>query len=204
MNKKQSGFTLIEIAIVLVIIGLLLGGVLKGQEMITNGKIKRAVNDFDGISAAYYSYLDRYAAFPGDDPNANARWAGDAVSGDGNGLVDTGVWHNPPGALETDHFWLHLRLSGLVSGGTLVADGGFARPLSSVGGVMGVQDGNFNLSGAVACMGPMDGKLAAIIDTQMDDGNAQAGSMRGHTAATSANQDTAYVIGTSGYICIQL
>ena len=79
MKNKQSGFTLIEIAIVLVIIGLLLGGVLKGQEMITNGKIKRSVNDFNGISAAYYSYLDRYAAFPGDDPNANARWGGDAA-----------------------------------------------------------------------------------------------------------------------------
>jgi len=203
MNKKQSGFTLIEIAIVLVIIGLLLGGVLKGQEMITNGKIRRAVNDFNGISAAYYSYLDRYAAFPGDDPNAVARWGGDAADGDGNGLVDTGTWDSV-GALETDQFWLHLRLSGLVTGPVLIADGAFLRPLSSVGGVMGVQDGNFNLAGAVACMGPMDGKLAAIIDTQMDDGDAEAGSMRGHTAATSANQDTAYAIGTNGYICIQL
>jgi len=205
MNKKQSGFTLIEIAIVLVIIGLLLGGVLKGQEMITNGKIKRTVNDFNGISAAYYSYLDRYSAFPGDDPNANARWAGDAVDGGGDGLIDTGTW-NTVAALEADQFWLQLRLSGLVTGPTTVALGGYVRPLSSAGGVIGVQDTNFTLTGAVACMGPMESKLAEIIDTQLDDGDATTGSMRGHTVAVAA-ANTAYnnvAWAANGYICFQL
>src|SRR5579859_6894314 len=86
MAQKQQGFTLVEIAIVLVIIGLLLGGILKGQEMITQAKIKNAVADFSGISAAYYGYQDRYRAIPGDDPTANTRWSG-AVQGDGNGVV---------------------------------------------------------------------------------------------------------------------
>ena len=54
MRSKQSGFTLIEIAIVLVIIGLLLGGVLKGQELINSAKIKNVANDLNGISAARY------------------------------------------------------------------------------------------------------------------------------------------------------
>ena len=70
------GFTLVEIAIVLVIIGLLLGGILKGQEMITQAKIKNIVADFSGVSAAYYGYQDRYRAIPGDDPNAATRWTG--------------------------------------------------------------------------------------------------------------------------------
>jgi prepilin-type N-terminal cleavage/methylation domain-containing protein len=48
-RKAQSGFTLVEIAIVLVIIGLLLGGVLKGQELIENGRVKNAANDMNGI-----------------------------------------------------------------------------------------------------------------------------------------------------------
>ena len=47
MNNRQSGFTLVEIAIVLVIIGLLLGGVLKGQELITQAKIKNVANDLN-------------------------------------------------------------------------------------------------------------------------------------------------------------
>ena len=51
-NSAEAGFTLVEIAIVLVIIGLLLGGILKGQEMITQAKIKNIVNDFNGITAA--------------------------------------------------------------------------------------------------------------------------------------------------------
>ena len=69
MKTKQAGFTLVEIAIVLVIIGLLLGGILKGQEMITQAKIKNVVNDFNGITAAVNSYQDRYRALPGDDLN---------------------------------------------------------------------------------------------------------------------------------------
>ena len=70
----------------LVIIGLLLGGILKGQEMITQAKIKNVVADFSGISAAYYGYQDRYRAIPGDDPNAATRWTG-ATAGSGNGQV---------------------------------------------------------------------------------------------------------------------
>ncbi|MBU4396477.1 MAG: prepilin-type N-terminal cleavage/methylation domain-containing protein, partial [Proteobacteria bacterium] len=58
--RNQKGFTLVEIAIVLVIIGLLLGGVLKGQELIENSKVKNAVNDLNGITAAYYGYVDRF------------------------------------------------------------------------------------------------------------------------------------------------
>ena len=79
-----------EIAIVLVIIGLLLGGVLKGQEMIENAKIKNVINDLKGISAAYYSYLDRYKAIPGDDIAASTRFTG-AVNGGGNGAI-TGLY----------------------------------------------------------------------------------------------------------------
>ena len=52
MKARQTGFTLVEIAIVLVIIGLLLGGILKGQEMITQAKIKNVIADFSGVSPA--------------------------------------------------------------------------------------------------------------------------------------------------------
>ncbi len=70
MKNNQKGFTLVEIAIVLVIIGLLLGGILKGQEMIVQAKIKNAITDFSGVSAAYFGYQDRYRATPGDDIQA--------------------------------------------------------------------------------------------------------------------------------------
>src|SRR6266568_6201179 len=87
-RSDQAGFTLVEIAIVLVIIGLLLGGILKGQEMITQARIKNVINDFNGITAAVNSYQDRYRALPGDDKNATTRWTVQApASGDGNGVI---------------------------------------------------------------------------------------------------------------------
>src|SRR3954469_24564713 len=119
-SRSQAGFTLVEIAIVLVIIGLLLGGILKGQEMIIQAKIKNIINDFNGLSAAMYSYQDRYRALPGDDFNAASRWAG-LQSGDGNGQfnkassagVTPELYNNVPTAIpsapEVNLFWWHLR-----------------------------------------------------------------------------------------------
>src|SRR2546427_10556260 len=93
-NLAQAGFTLVEIAIVLVIIGLLLGGILKGQEMITQARIKNVINDFNGITAAINSYQDRYRALPGDDINAASRWAGSfGGNGDGALYVTAAVTH---------------------------------------------------------------------------------------------------------------
>src|ERR1700687_3842606 len=114
MNGKQKGFTLVEIAIVLVIIGLLLGGILKGQEMITRAKIKNVVADFSGISAAYYGYQDRYRAIPGDDSGAAGRWTTPTVatSGNGNGVV-SGTYNNAGAVcvatVESCSWWDHLR-----------------------------------------------------------------------------------------------
>src|SRR5262245_51071879 len=93
MRKQQTGFTLIEIAIVLVIIGLLLGGVLKGQELITSARVRNMISQQDGIKAAYFGFLDRYRALPGDytaaTTNINgistASGCGGATNGNGNG-----------------------------------------------------------------------------------------------------------------------
>ncbi|WP_218644617.1 prepilin-type N-terminal cleavage/methylation domain-containing protein [Thiomicrorhabdus cannonii] len=63
--ENQKGFTLVEIAIVLVIIGLLLGGVLKGQEMINSAKIKSDTDTLVSLQAAAYAYKDRTGAYPG-------------------------------------------------------------------------------------------------------------------------------------------
>src|SRR5512132_2494572 len=84
MLKRQSGFTLIEIAIVLVIIGLLLGGVLKGQELITSARVRNLISQQDGIKAAYFGFLDRYRALPGDYSQGNPNIANVAAAANGN------------------------------------------------------------------------------------------------------------------------
>jgi len=114
--KRQKGFTLIEIAIVLVIIGLLLGGVLKGQELINTARVRALNNSVDGITAAWFSFQDRYRAFPGDYLDArstvNLPGPGGVVGptgGDGNGIVTAG--------LESAQVWVHLEAAGYITGG---------------------------------------------------------------------------------------
>jgi prepilin-type N-terminal cleavage/methylation domain-containing protein len=190
MNHRQGGFTLVEIAIVLVIIGLLLGGILKGQEMITQAKIKNVMADFSGVSAAYHGYQDRYRAIPGDDPNAAARWAvaPAAVSGNGNGVV-AGTYNNGGAActtaVEACSWWDHLRKAGFVSGN------GPTQPFNALTGIIGVQTGDgaagptlLNAGGGngfvglLMCSANLPDKIAIAVDTQMDDGTSNLGTVR--------------------------
>ncbi len=185
ISRNQAGFTLIEIAIVLVIIGLLLGGVLKGQEMIENAKIKNLRNDFDGITAAFYAYQDRYAAMPGDDINAASRGWTDAVAGNGNGaLVNANAF--AAGNNENQYLWQHLRYSGLVKGnpaGTAANAGGRANPTHAYNGQIGISNTTaawgLGLSGHILCAGSLPGKSAGAIDAAFDDGLPNSGQVRG-------------------------
>jgi len=185
MNKQQSGFTLVEIAIVLVIIGLLLGGVLKGQELITQAKIKNVANDLNGMSAAVYGYQDRYKRFPGDDNGAAARWTNPAaVAGNGDAQVGaTGVatvLNCSTSAVENCQFWQHLRLAGFIGGDAATK----LSPQNAVGGVLQVQSGALGLSGLVVCSTNLLGKVANAIDAQFDDGKPGTGQVRGTNDAT--------------------
>ena len=224
--SQQKGFTLVEIAIVLVIIGLLLGGILKGQEMITQAKIKNAIADFSGISAAYHGYVDRYKKIPGDDPCAGGtvtvgncgtttgRWTG-ATAGTGNGLV-AGKYNSTTAADESRLWWDHLRRSGFV-GGT-----GDQQPFNALTGMIGVQTGDAQttigpalggFTGLIMCSANLPDKIAVAMDTQMDDGVPNNGTVRGvvqtqpnpdvinTTSAASAYQET----GTNVYtVCRSL
>jgi prepilin-type N-terminal cleavage/methylation domain-containing protein len=189
MKRNQQGFTLVEIAIVLVIIGLLLGGILKGQEMITQAKIKNIVADFSGVSAAYYGYQDRYRAIPGDDPNAGTRWG--ATPGGGNGQVG-GKYNSQTATDESRLWWDHLRRAGFVAGA------GTQQPFNAVTGILGVQTGDAGapvgpaLGGFVSlivCSANLPDKIAIAVDTQMDDGVPNTGTVRGQLHTGGPNPD---------------
>lgn len=171
ITRKQRGFTLVEIAIVLVIIGLLLGGVLKGQEMIENARIKSVVADMNGISAAYNSYIDRYRAIPGDEVAATLTgrgWAGTAF-GNGNGALTTApaaTFTNAP--LEQGAMWRSLRATGLTSGDPAAPAGAPGLPRAGTGGLIGVSVGAYGLIGPTVCVSGLTAKQAAGIDAAID------------------------------------
>ena len=190
MKSQQSGFTLVEIAIVLVIIGLLLGGILKGQELINSAKAKSLANDFRAIPVYIYGYQDKFRALPGDDAQvtthlSGANAASTPASSLGNGRID-GLWDSTTNTDESVLFWQHVRLAGFATGDTTA---GGSLPTNADGGRLGVSstkpigaDATFNGT-YYLCSRGVRGKFAKMIDVQLDDGKTNSGSVRS-TAAT--------------------
>src|SRR5690349_16590711 len=186
MKSQQSGFTLVEIAIVLVIIGLLLGGILKGQELINSAKVKNLANDFRVIPTYIYAYQDKFKSLPGDDANVTTHITGAtaaAAAGLGNGVIN-GNWNSTTNTDESFLFWQHVRLANLAAGPTDVADPTYV-PRNAVGGIIGVSSGTaaqMQINGMTGtyqvCSAGVLGKFAKQLDIQMDDGNTATGSMR--------------------------
>lgn len=214
--RQEAGFTLVEIAVVLVIIGLLLGAVLKGQELIENSRVKNAANEINSVRAAAYGYLDRYKSLPGDDGPVGtltargSNWAAVSVGGNRDGAIGVGV--NPFAAPTGEHlgFWQHLRAAGFLTGAP--GDTGLAAlPKNAFGGQTGLaslttQLANFN--SRTVCMSQVPGKAATALDNQLDDGRPNTGAVRstlqagaGSTppgaAATAYNEDQRYTLCTT-------
>lgn len=193
-KRRQSGFTLVEIAIVLVIVGLLIGGVLKGREMITNAKIKRIENDFAGVSAAIYAYQDRYGVLPGDDPSAASRFPGTwaaSDNGNGNGNI-SGGWASTNNASESRKIWKHLRGAGLIAGPVDNTAASYQQPSNAFGGLVGVDLNVYNLSGHNIVFGEIPGDIASILESRGDDGVPSAGSIQSHGSQTAYAIDSRY------------
>ncbi|HEY6528195.1 MAG TPA: prepilin-type N-terminal cleavage/methylation domain-containing protein [Cellvibrionaceae bacterium] len=197
-KNQQSGFTLVEIAIVLVIIGLLLGGVLKGTELIENSKVKRAVSEINGVTAALYSYQDRYQRLPGDDgPIATLRarggpWATGVTAGTNNGVIVAAAADTFVPVAEGLSFWQHLKAAGFINGNP-TDTGANALPRNAFGGVIGLTttavgaSAASQISGRIICLSQVPGKAAAALDTQLDDGNGNAGRMRAFLGTAGNN-----------------
>ncbi len=199
--QKQRGFTLIEIAIVLVIIGLLVGGVLKGQELIKTAQVRKAISGIDELKTAVYGFQDRYRALPGDMSNATSlisNGAANCKTGCDNGIITP--WYNT--SLVTNN----LSAANFYSGAFNTAEVNVApkvtnSPGNPWGGAMFVAFySNFNDKGVgskvsvngIYTGGSIPSSVLAEIDRKIDDGHSGTGSFRaGYPNATTPSCATA-------------
>lgn len=201
---KQRGFTLVEIVIVLVIVGLLIGAVLKSQEMITNANIKRIENDKADLTAAVLAYQDRYKMLPGDDNEADSRFATYTgvltANGNGDGQIGAGDnWDTVvafPWAADDSHepskAFAHLRAAGLIGGAPDNSD----RPNHAYGGPIGIQNGALGISEHTIVFGAVEGAAVRILESRIDDGAPESGRLQADLASqTMTAGDTSTIAG---------
>ena len=206
--RKQHGFTLVEIAIVLVIIGLLLGGILKGQELITSARVRNLITQIDGVKTAFYGFQDRYRALPGDFSQADTQIPGEnppnpTVDGNGNAIIEgantpsSAVGGATPNSKEATLVWDHLSHSGFINGTYSYASGATPSstntPSNPWGALVDLEYDNLYTDAATATPParhnyktgnqiPVD--ILAEVDRKIDDGNPLTGSVRFSTYAS--------------------
>lgn len=202
MKQKQSaGFTLVEIAIVLVIIGLLLGGILKGQELITNAKVRNLADQQNAVKAAFYAFQDRFRALPGDYRDAATNIPNVARSGDGDAQIEENLFENV-------FVWYHLTNAGFISCSQCAGDPGASpapsqanSPINAFNGVMtivfdavyAVPSGTPSQANNLKSGKQIPSNIIAEVDRKIDDGIPTTGAFRfsianpeGGTAPTQA------------------
>lgn len=174
-RKSEQGFTLVELAIVMIIIGLLITGVLKGQEMIANAQVTATVSQVKAIDAAILTFQDVYDSLPGDISNAGTRVPNCTdtcdQSGDANGRIDdTGPGEAVTSASENRAAFTHMAAADLLTGisatPSATVEAGDSVPNAEVGGALGIaytSGGTTNVDGAVSGVSLRGGHYLTIV-----------------------------------------
>ena len=201
--RRMSGFTLVEIAIVMVIIGLLLGGVLKGQELIQSARVHNLASMQDGIKAAFFGFQDRFRALPGDYTQAvanitgvsTAAACGTSGNGDGDGQIS---------GAEAILAWDHLSHAGFITGTYTCVDATTVTAATTPTNVYGsfvqlIYDNVYGLAGAATRHNLKTGPSIPVsviteLDRKIDDGLPYTGTF---LFSTYAGNGTAPVGGSA-------
>jgi prepilin-type N-terminal cleavage/methylation domain-containing protein len=137
--KDNSGFTLIELSIVLVIIGLIIGGILVGQDLIKSAEIRATITQLEKYNTAANTFRVKYGYLPGDIPAPYATQFGfggrgsGAGQGDGNGVITSGTSCCNAGFGEEVMFWVDLNNAGMTEGSYILTSGYYTSPADVTG-----------------------------------------------------------------------
>ncbi len=160
IRRKEEGFTLVELAVVMIIIGLLIGGILKGQELITNARVTSTASQLEAMGAAYNGFRDKFNAIPGDMLTATNRieacgaqvvscfnGTGDGVLGGNVGAAGVAAANSAAG--EPANFFGQLLAADFITGmdGTAAVSFGNAFPTAPIGGGFLVGDARTGVTG---------------------------------------------------------
>lgn len=184
-KPRSSGFTLIEVAIVLVIIGLLLGGVLATQELIRNTEYRRLTTDIDSFRSALYSFRSRYGGYPGDlsasdaqsllDSGAGYSIKGNSGNSTGNSIIDGGYCNNDSATEEVCYVWHHLRVAGLLSGDANDTGLGDETPVGGIYNTIATGTWGDGKNTPKLLMQNVSGAIGQQLDRELDDGDPRSG-----------------------------
>lgn len=136
---NQAGFTLVELAIVIVIIGFIVAGIAAGSSLIRQAQLRSVITDFNNYVVAYNNFLGRYNAVPGDFSKGSSFWpdtattstkactfaaTSDPCDGDGDGLIQATQVGTSGGLNEHRKAWRQLALAGMINAGIATLDSG--------------------------------------------------------------------------------
>lgn len=213
--RTNKGFTLIEIAIVMVIVGLLLGSVLKGQELISAARVRHISAQLDSVKIAYLGFQDRFRAYPGDVPDAVAasNIPNSPAFGGGCGVVGGFCGNGRIDPAENLVVWMQIARSGFINetyGGAVGAAQMAFQPANMTnspsnpygGFLVLVHDNDYGDVGPTSFVlnvktgGGMPVAIVAELDRKLDDGIAGTGVFR--TSINYGGQDPLCTTGVNG------